>query len=66
MSEVEAPSSSAPTAWARRNIDHLIGGGIATAYVGWLLATARTLGFSRDEGFYFRAAATTSAGSSSS
>ena len=25
------------------------------AYVAWLLATARSLGFARDEGFYFRA-----------
>ena len=43
-------------AWAGRNTDPLIGGGIATVYVAWLLATARSLGFSRDEGFYFTAA----------
>jgi 4-amino-4-deoxy-L-arabinose transferase-like glycosyltransferase len=36
--------------------DVLIGGGIASSYVAWLLATARSLGFSRDEGFYFSAA----------
>ncbi len=43
-------------AWLRANPDPFIGGGIAAAYVGWLLATARSLGFSRDEGFYFTAA----------
>ena len=42
--------------WAERNADHLIGGGIGAAYVTWLVATARSLGFSRDEGFYFSAA----------
>ncbi len=42
-------------AWARKNVDTLIGGGIAFLYVGWLLTTARGLGFSRDEGFYFSA-----------
>lgn len=36
--------------------DHLLGLGIAAVYVTWLLATARSLGFSRDEGFYFNAA----------
>ena len=36
--------------------DQVIGGGIGAAYVAWLLATARSLGFARDEGFYFRAA----------
>ena len=40
----------------QRHLDHLIGGGIGASYVGWLLVTARTLGFSRDEGFYFSAA----------
>lgn len=43
-------------AWAQRNLDPLIGLGIATGYVAWLLGTARSLGFSRDEGFYFSAA----------
>ena len=42
--------------WLGANPDPLIGGGIAAVYVGWLLATARSLGFSRDEGFYFTAA----------
>jgi hypothetical protein len=42
-------------AWARRDPDPLIGAGIGAVYVGWLLATARSLGFSRDEGFYFSA-----------
>ncbi len=36
--------------------DHVIGAALAVAYVIWLLATARSLGFPRDEGFYFRAA----------
>lgn len=36
--------------------DHAIGAAIGGAYVVWLLATARSLGFARDEGFYFRAA----------
>ena len=36
--------------------DHVVGGAIGAAYVAWLLSTARTLGFARDEGFYFRAA----------
>lgn len=35
--------------------DHATGGGLGVLYVAWLLSTARTLGFSRDEGFYFRA-----------
>lgn len=43
-------------AWAERNVDYLLGGGLALLYVVWLLATARSLGFSRDEGFYFDAA----------
>lgn len=43
-------------AWVVANPDPFIGGGIAAVYVAWLLATARSLGFSRDEGFYFTAA----------
>ena len=35
--------------------DHVVGGALGLAYVVWLLATARSLGFPRDEGFYFRA-----------
>ncbi len=53
--EPEAPAGERAKAWAQRNIDHLIGGGIGAVYVAWLLATARSLGFSRDEGFYFSA-----------
>lgn len=37
--------------------DHVVGVALAAAYVAWLLITARTLGFARDEGFYFHAAA---------
>lgn len=56
----DAPSDDLPIAdraraWAKRNIDPLIGAGLGLAYVGWLLGTARSLGFSRDEGFYFTA-----------
>ena len=36
--------------------DQLLGAGLAAVYVIWLLATARELGFPRDEGFYFHAA----------
>jgi hypothetical protein len=36
--------------------DHLLGAGLGLAYVVWLLATARSLGFPRDEGMYFHAA----------
>ncbi len=36
--------------------DQVIGALVAAVYVGWLLATARSLGFPRDEGFYFHAA----------
>ncbi len=36
--------------------DQLVGAGLMIGYVIWLLATARELGFPRDEGFYFRAA----------
>ncbi len=36
--------------------DHALGALLGGAYVAWLLATARSLGFARDEGFYFRAA----------
>jgi hypothetical protein len=35
--------------------DQLIGFGLALTYVVWLVATARSLGFMRDEAFYFRA-----------
>ena len=36
--------------------DHVLGGFLGATYVAWLLITSRTLGFARDEGFYFRAA----------
>jgi 4-amino-4-deoxy-L-arabinose transferase-like glycosyltransferase len=36
--------------------DQVIGAALASAYVIWLLATARSLGFPRDEGVYFHAA----------
>lgn len=42
-------------AWGRKNLDPLIALGLAGGYVAALLATARSLGFSRDEGFYFSA-----------
>ncbi|MDP9150641.1 MAG: glycosyltransferase family 39 protein [Myxococcota bacterium] len=35
--------------------DHAIGIGLAMAYFAWLLVTARSLGFPRDEALYFRA-----------
>jgi 4-amino-4-deoxy-L-arabinose transferase-like glycosyltransferase len=35
--------------------DHVIGFALAAAYVAWLLATSRSLGFPRDESFYFQA-----------
>jgi hypothetical protein len=37
--------------------DHGVGALLGCSYVAWLLATARSLGFARDEGFYFRAGA---------
>jgi hypothetical protein len=36
--------------------DHAIGGAVAFVYALWLGVTARSLGFPRDEGVYFRAA----------
>lgn len=35
--------------------DHVFGAALALAYLSWLLATARSLGFPRDESFYFHA-----------
>lgn len=59
MSEQEKteklPLGDRAKVWVKKNPDPLIGGGIAAVYVGWLLATARSLGFARDEGFYFSA-----------
>ncbi|MCL2778919.1 MAG: glycosyltransferase family 39 protein [Polyangiaceae bacterium] len=53
-----APAIASPISSlrARKNVDTLVGLGLAGGYVTWLLATARSLGFSRDEGFYFTAA----------
>ena len=42
--------------WKQAGRDHAVGGALAGVYVTWLLLTARSLGFARDEGFYFRAA----------
>jgi 4-amino-4-deoxy-L-arabinose transferase-like glycosyltransferase len=42
--------------WSFWKSDHAIGATIGVIYVAWLLATARELGFPRDEGFYFHAA----------
>jgi 4-amino-4-deoxy-L-arabinose transferase-like glycosyltransferase len=50
------PLADRVKAWARANPDPLIALAIALVYVIWLLATARSLGFARDEGFYFTAA----------
>jgi len=36
-------------------VDHVLGLLMAFAYVAWLVATTRSVGFPRDEGFYFRA-----------
>lgn len=38
--------------------DHLFGFFLAAAYIAILIATADTLGYARDEGFYFRASET--------
>lgn len=47
-------SGSLPTAIGWQ--DQVIGASLAALYVAWLLGTARSLGFARDEGFYFHAA----------
>ncbi len=52
------PTSDAGTGWGARRIgwrDHVVGFGIGSVYVIWLVITARSLGFARDEAFYFRA-----------
>jgi Dolichyl-phosphate-mannose-protein mannosyltransferase len=61
MSRQERPKSRlskllAPFSKEFEARDHLVGAGLGAAYTAWLLATARSLGFARDEGFYFRAA----------
>jgi hypothetical protein len=45
------PANKRPFGWK----DHATGAGIGALYVAWLLASARSLGFARDEGTYFRA-----------
>ncbi len=40
-----------------RLVDPLIAVSLALAYVAWLLASVKTIGYARDEGFYFGAAA---------
>jgi 4-amino-4-deoxy-L-arabinose transferase-like glycosyltransferase len=50
---VKLPSLKLPERIGWR--DHVVGGVLALAYVVWLLATARVVGFPRDEGTYFRA-----------
>jgi hypothetical protein len=52
---VKLPSLRLPSRVGWR--DHVIGALLALAYVAWLLAGARALGFPRDEGTYFRAGA---------
>jgi hypothetical protein len=52
---VERKETKELRAWALRHADRLIAFGLGATYVIWLIATARTLGFSRDEGFYFSA-----------
>jgi Dolichyl-phosphate-mannose-protein mannosyltransferase len=51
---VKVPSLRLPERIGWR--DHLIGAALAALYVLVLIATARTIGFPRDEGVYFRAA----------
>jgi 4-amino-4-deoxy-L-arabinose transferase-like glycosyltransferase len=49
---VSTKETRPPISWK----DHATGAGLGAAYVAWLLSTARSLGFARDEGFYFHAA----------
>ncbi len=51
-----APIADRTRDWLRANPDPFIGLAIAVAYIAALLSSARSLGFSRDEGFYFSAA----------
>jgi hypothetical protein len=50
---VKAPSLHLPDRIGWR--DHVFGAGLALLYIVALVATARTIGFPRDEGVYFRA-----------
>lgn len=51
----DANATNRFTRFSSKNLDPVIGLVLATVYVVWLLATARSLGFARDEGFYFSA-----------
>jgi Dolichyl-phosphate-mannose-protein mannosyltransferase len=60
-----APPSAPPTTagtrtatgtWRSALTDHAVGITLAVSYILWLFKTTRTLGFSRDESFYFDAA----------
>jgi hypothetical protein len=52
---VKVPSLRLPERIGWR--DHAIGAALAIVYVAWLVPGARSLGFPRDEGIYFRAGA---------
>jgi hypothetical protein len=52
---VKLPSLRLPARIGWR--DHVVGAALGLVYVVWLLTTARSLGFPRDEGVYFRAGA---------
>ena len=57
MSEIETEKTRAEPKWRKAlRSHHAVGAAIGVAYVIWLLATSRELGFPRDEGFYFHAA----------
>jgi 4-amino-4-deoxy-L-arabinose transferase-like glycosyltransferase len=45
-----------PSLKGERAVDFAIAVGLFAGYLAWLIATADTLGYSRDEGFYFSAA----------
>jgi 4-amino-4-deoxy-L-arabinose transferase-like glycosyltransferase len=54
---VNSRPASVSKFWLRAPFaDRAIAALLAALYVAWLLATARSLGFARDEGFYFSAA----------
>lgn len=56
MSTSTTRATPAKATRGSRLLDALIFWGLFAAYLGALLATAGTLGYARDEGFYFRAA----------
>lgn len=53
----DGTSIAAPRRWARA-VDVLIFAGLFVLYLAALLATAKSIGYARDEGFYFHAAGT--------